>query len=469
MARYEVRAGIALLTLDNPPVNGLGMELRFAIRDALERAAADPAVAALVIAGNERFFSGGADIRQFNTPKYWARPRTIDLGDLIEAMPKVVVAAIGGVAMGGGLELALACHYRIALPDARLALSEVKLGLLPGGGGTVRLPRLAGVESAVRMMMTGDPVSGTEALALGVVDVVETSRLVDAALAFARDLAARGAPLRRARDIAIDIPAGLAAIERTRVNLIGRPAGPAALTILGVIEAGLRESGDTLRATIDEGTRALMDGPESKALRHVFFAERDAARLDASDATPPEADAKTCTVLLADVPTVLEIEAVPASAALVAIRAARLRQLVPVVVGTPGCADALLTAASSAATELMAKGIERREIACALIAWGFAPAFVDCLPGRTGVPLALAPPCSASRDSPTSAAAPHHTPAPIVDAIVTAMNVAGHALVASGRARRAADIDVLAVRGLGFPGHRGGPMYMAEQHKRRET
>ena len=143
----EARAGIAVLKLDNPPVNSLGHELREALVAGLERANADPSIEAIVLIGSGAGFSGGADIREFGTPKAIGLSKPATVIREIEEAPKPVIAAIGGVCMGGGLELALACHYRVGVPGARIALPEVKLGLLPGAGGTQRLPRLLGVES----------------------------------------------------------------------------------------------------------------------------------------------------------------------------------------------------------------------------------------------------------------------------------------------------------------------------------
>ncbi|HEX6295060.1 MAG TPA: enoyl-CoA hydratase/isomerase family protein, partial [Burkholderiales bacterium] len=143
---YAVRDGIAVLTLDNPPVNGLSNALRAALMDSLRKAEADPAVKAVVITGSAKAFSGGADIREFNKPR--VKPDLPDVNDQQDKMQKPLVAAIGGFALGGGLELALACHYRIATPRAQLGLPEVKLGILPGSGGTQRLPRLVPMAQA---------------------------------------------------------------------------------------------------------------------------------------------------------------------------------------------------------------------------------------------------------------------------------------------------------------------------------
>ena len=151
---YERRGQVAVLQIDNPPVNGLGHATRKALLDGLERALDDAAVKAIVITGTDRVFSGGADIREFNTPAALAEPNLLQLIDAVERSPKPVIAAINGVCMGGGLELSLGCNYRVATPDAALGLPEVKIGLLPGAGGTQRLPRAVGAELGLRMIVS---------------------------------------------------------------------------------------------------------------------------------------------------------------------------------------------------------------------------------------------------------------------------------------------------------------------------
>ena len=154
-ASYTTEGEVAVIALSNPPVNGLGHELRTGILEGLDRAAADEAVKAVVLIGAGKAFSGGADIREFNTPRLTAEPMLMTVIAAIEQGQKPVIAAIHGMAMGGGLELALGCHFRVASPGAQIALPEVKLGLLPGAGGTQRLPRLVGVETALNLIVSG--------------------------------------------------------------------------------------------------------------------------------------------------------------------------------------------------------------------------------------------------------------------------------------------------------------------------
>src|SRR6202790_2955023 len=159
---YTSRGAVAVITLKNPPVNALSVGLRTAIADGLERAANDASIGAVVIAGSATAFCGGADVGEFVLPAMSATPSLTDLLLLIEASPKPVVAAISGLALGGGLELCMACHYRVAAAAAPLGMPEVKLGLLPGAGGTQRLPRLVGVERALNMIVSGNPASARD-------------------------------------------------------------------------------------------------------------------------------------------------------------------------------------------------------------------------------------------------------------------------------------------------------------------
>ena len=189
-AQYEVRGNVAVITLDNPPVNGLGLSTRLGITRGMAKALEDPGVTAIVLTGAGRAFSGGADIKEFGSPKALQEPNLLDVIAVVEQSTKPVIAAIHSVAMGGGLELALGCHYRVTAPGAQIALPEVKLGLIPGAGGTQRLPRALGVEMALNMMVKGDPVK-SEVLAQvpgqKLFDKVTTSAdtLMDEAMALA--------------------------------------------------------------------------------------------------------------------------------------------------------------------------------------------------------------------------------------------------------------------------------------------
>jgi 3-hydroxyacyl-CoA dehydrogenase len=258
---------IAVIVLDNPPVNALSHAVRAGLLAALQQARADPEIEAVVLTGAGRSFSGGFDITEFGKP--FQPPGLIELEEACEAMGKPVVVAFHGTALGGGLEVPLACHFRVAAPDARLGLPEIKLGLLPGAGGTQRLPRLIGAEKTLKLITSGDPVPARQALADGLVDAIIEGDLVAGAVAFARQALAEKRPLRVLRDV----PA-FGKIEAPG-RLRGKPA-----------EACIESVRNAFDLPFDEGMRrerelfiALIASDESRAQRYVFFAERDAAKV----------------------------------------------------------------------------------------------------------------------------------------------------------------------------------------------
>jgi 3-hydroxyacyl-CoA dehydrogenase len=278
-ASYEVKEGVAIITMNNPPVNGLGHATRRGIVDGLKKALADSAVKAVVITGAGKAFSGGADIKEFNTPKTFAEPNLLSVIAAIEAADKPVVAAVHSVAMGGGLELALGCHYRVAAPGAQIALPEVKLGLLPGAGGTQRLPRVIGVETALNMIVTGNPTPSEKLAGTRLFDRMIEGDLMAGALAFAGEIAEQR-PLPNVRYIRIDLP-DREAFFRTARAIVGAASKhfPAPLKCVDCVEAAVT-------MTFEEGMKveldsflALVNTTESKALRHYFFGERAAAKI----------------------------------------------------------------------------------------------------------------------------------------------------------------------------------------------
>jgi 3-hydroxyacyl-CoA dehydrogenase len=279
---------VAVITLDNPPVNGLGHAVRTDIVAGVEHALSDAACDAVVITGAGKTFSGGADIREFNTPKSSAEPTLHTVIRTVESSGKPVIAAINGTCMGGGLELALGCHYRVANAAATLALPEVKLGLLPGAGGTQRLPRAVGVETALNMIVTGNGVPAQSLESTALLDAVTPGDAVEAALALARDVVAQGRPLKRLRDVAIDYPNAEAFFQFAR-NTVAAMARdyPAPRRCIEAIAAAVSMPFEQGLAHERRLFLELMQSPESRALRHAFFAERAAARIsDVNDATP---------------------------------------------------------------------------------------------------------------------------------------------------------------------------------------
>jgi 3-hydroxyacyl-CoA dehydrogenase len=268
--------GIAVVVVDNPPVNALKHEVRAGLAEGLRQARDDAGIDAVVLACAGRTFFAGADITEFGKP-----PQAPGLGEviaLVEAMPKPVVAAMHGTAFGGGFELALACHFRVAAPATRVGLPEVKLGLLPGAGGTQRLPRLIGPEKALRMIVTGDPVGAAEALNDGIIDEIADGDVIATAIALACRVVAERRPLRLVRDrddrlIAEGFADAAATLtQRSR----GREAPFACVeavrnAIVLPFDEGLRRESELFRK--------LVAGDQSKAQRHVFFAEREAAKI----------------------------------------------------------------------------------------------------------------------------------------------------------------------------------------------
>ncbi|RQQ13718.1 3-hydroxyacyl-CoA dehydrogenase [Burkholderia stagnalis] len=295
---YSTRDGVAVITLNNPPVNGLGLSTRLGLMEGLDRAAQDPAVTAIVLTGAGRAFSGGADITEFNTPKALQEPSLHTVIRAVEASAKPVVAAIHSVAMGGGLELALGAHYRIAAPGAQIALPEVKLGLLPGAGGTQRLPRAVGLEVALNMIVSGAPVPSEQLAKSGLFDEMAEGDLLDAAVAFARKAGAQPGPHPRVRDrkIVHENAAGFIQFARNSARAAA-PNFPAPHKCIDVIEAGVLNGFDKGSVAEREGFVALMMTPESRALRHAFFGERAASKIPDVPADTPVREIRKVAVI----------------------------------------------------------------------------------------------------------------------------------------------------------------------------
>lgn len=277
---YEVADGIAHITFQNPPVNGLGHSLRLALVNALDEAEENPEVKAVVMTGSERAFSGGADITEFGTPRSGWQPTLRTVIEIMEAFPKPIIAAIDGVCLGGGLELALGAHYRVAASRARIGLPEVKLGLLPGGGGTQRLPRLVGLERGLSMIVTGEHYTATRLADTPLLDRVVDTPVVEAAAAFAKEIVAQGAPLKRVRDIKIEELDAQAFLQVSRRNLAASSKHfPAPKLCLEAVAACVELPFDEGLKRERELFNTLMTSPESLALRHIFAAERAATKV----------------------------------------------------------------------------------------------------------------------------------------------------------------------------------------------
>ncbi|HCE07440.1 MAG TPA: 3-hydroxyacyl-CoA dehydrogenase [Oxalobacteraceae bacterium] len=286
-AEYQVNGAVAVITLNNPPVNGLGHATRSAVVDGMKKALNDNAVKAIVITGAGKAFSGGADIKEFNSPKALAEPNLHTVINVVENSTKPVIAAIHTVCMGGGLELALGCHYRVASPGAQIALPEVKLGILPGAGGTQRLPRVVGLELALNMIVSGTPIPSEKLAKTALFNELIDGDLMQGALAFANKIADIR-PLPKVRDRKVDYPNYEAFLQFSR-NTVRAMAGPfpAPLKCVDAVAASITKKFDDGIAFERALFVDLVQTTESKALRHAFFGERAASKLpDVPEDTP---------------------------------------------------------------------------------------------------------------------------------------------------------------------------------------
>ncbi len=295
-ASYELRGAVAVITMNNPPVNGLGHDTRVGIADGFDRAMADPAVKAVVLTGGGKAFCGGADIKEFGSPKALAEPNLLSLIRMGDNATKPIVAALNGVTMGGGLELSMGCHYRVAQKGIPIALPEVKIGLVPGAGGTQRLPRALGVETALNMIVSGEPVKSELLFAIPgqkLLSKLVDSDVVGAACALALEVADQhadtGRPLPRVRDLKLEHPNPDAYFQFARNTARAMAKNfPAPERCVDCVQEAFKAK------TFEDGMLAeraaflgLMVTPECKALRHAFFGERAASKIpDVPEDTP---------------------------------------------------------------------------------------------------------------------------------------------------------------------------------------
>ena len=306
-SEYKVHGDIAVISLNNPPVNGLGYATRVAFVTALSKAQSDGAVKAIVVTGAGKAFSGGADIKEFGSPRAIQEPNLLSLILACENSPKVVVAAIHTVCMGGGLELSLGCHYRVVAPGCNVALPEVKLGLIPGAGGTQRLPRVLGVETALNMIVSGEPVKSELLASLPgqkLFDKLSASAetLIQEAMALAREKAAAhakdGSAFPLVRNLPCKHPSGDAYFQFARNMVKGMSKNfPAPAKCVDAVQAATKQKFEQGMLTEREIFMNLMLTPESRALRHLFVAERAASKIpDVPDDTPKR-DIKSIAVI----------------------------------------------------------------------------------------------------------------------------------------------------------------------------
>ena len=295
--RFEKRGSVGIIWVNNPPVNAISVGVRSAIIDGVAKLMQDPEIQIGVLACEGRTFMAGADITEFGKPP--VPPSLHEAINAVENSAKPIVAAIHGTAFGGGLELALGCHYRVALASAKVGLPEVKLGLLPGAGGTQRLPRLIGIEAALGIIVSGDPVPAVQAAQAGVIDKIIETDLLEGALDYARGLADRKAPLRKVRELNVDsskITAGFFDEARKRVakekkNLF------APQRIVDALEAAATLPFEKGMARERELFLQCAQNSQSKALQHVFFAERKAANVPNLDKNVAKREVRSVAII----------------------------------------------------------------------------------------------------------------------------------------------------------------------------
>jgi len=277
---YEIKNRVAVVTLNNPPVNGLGYDLRVSIVNSIDKALQDDQVDAIILTGSEKAFSGGADIKEFGTIKAITEPHLQSVIRVIESSSKPVIAAIQGVCMGGGMELALGCHYRVAHPKASLALPEIKLGLIPGAGGTQRMPRVIGVENALNFILSGDPQIAASFKGTPLLDALFEDDFLNSAILFANQIIADKKPLKKIRDIRIDYPSheGFLQFCRNTVKSVAAPY-PAAQKVIDAISAAITLPFDQGIIKEREFFLELMNTSVSRAMRYAFFAQRNTAKV----------------------------------------------------------------------------------------------------------------------------------------------------------------------------------------------
>jgi 3-hydroxyacyl-CoA dehydrogenase len=297
--QLDRRGHVAILTVNNPPVNALSQHVRQGLREGVRAATDDPEASAVVIVCAGRTFIAGADITEFGKPPQ--EPSLHEVLDLIEQSPKPVVAAIHGTALGGGLEVTLACHYRVAVKTARFGLPEVKLGLLPGAGGTQRLPRVVGVPKALQMIVSGDPIGADEALKAGLVDEMVDGDLTAAGVAFAERVLAEKRPLKKIREVdakLAEVRGKPEVFAEFRKSVARQTRGfRAPENCIKAVEAAVNLPFDQGLKRERELFGELLTSPESKAQRYFFFAEREAAKIPDVPADTPAKEVRRAAVI----------------------------------------------------------------------------------------------------------------------------------------------------------------------------
>jgi 3-hydroxyacyl-CoA dehydrogenase len=298
---YDVQDGVGVLISSNPPVNAMSYHVRQGLVDGLREAEGDDEVQAVVLHCEGRTFFPGMDITEFANPNVPDAPTTTQVIEAFEGASKPVIAAIHGTALGGGLETALGCHYRVAVTGAKLGLPEVKLGIIPGAGGTVRLPRVVGVQEALEMMTSGNPISAGQALAGGLVDEIVEGDLLPAAIAFAKRVISEGRPLVKIRDLDDKLEGARqnpALFDDFRESIARKTRGfKAPEAIIQSVEAAVRLPFDEALQNERKLFVECQTSPEAKAQQYFFFAERQAKKIPDVPKDTPTREIKTVGVI----------------------------------------------------------------------------------------------------------------------------------------------------------------------------
>ncbi|CAG9262960.1 enoyl-CoA hydratase/isomerase family protein [Paraburkholderia caribensis] len=270
----EMHDDVAVIALDNPPVNGLSLGVRRSLLDQLTACSVNPAVSSIVLTGAGKHFSAGGDLREFGTDNQNTPPFPTEILRFMDDLRKPIVAAIKGVAVGGGLELAMGCHYRVAVPDAKIGLPEITLGLLPGAGGTQRLPRLTGMGTASEMILTGSVQIAEKLRQTGLFDEIDAEDVVGAAIRLARAKASQDVAHKRARDLTVDPEEAKESLAHWKNTLSSHPSKEAAQLCIQALQNAVRLPFDEAIAQERKFFLQLIASPESKRLRESFLQKR---------------------------------------------------------------------------------------------------------------------------------------------------------------------------------------------------
>jgi 3-hydroxyacyl-CoA dehydrogenase len=300
IVNYSTQQNVAVISLNSPPVNGLGFKLRTAIKVAYEKAQTDNQIKAIVLTSSTKLFCAGADINEFGSELTFSEPSLPDLVNLIEQSDKPVIAAINGIALGGGLELALACDYRISASDIKLGLPEVTLGLIPGAGGTQRLPRLIGAKKALEMISSGKPISASDAKQLGLIDrIIEQDDFLVQAINYAHELIEKNAPVKSCTDLVVDTSTlEPDFFDNFRHTIARRSKGYFAPEMcIQAVEASIQLSLSDGLAIERQLFQQCSESFQARAQQHLFFAQKASTHIPKISATTPTRDIQQVAVI----------------------------------------------------------------------------------------------------------------------------------------------------------------------------